>query len=64
LGEAGMFRVIPRRGARRLNPDLLRQGIERLIGRELSDDEWETLYNEATVEGEGTIAIEFRRIKG
>jgi hypothetical protein len=59
-----MFRVIPRRGARRLNPDMLRQGIGRLIGRELSDDEWETLYNEAMVEGEGTIAIEFRKIKG
>ncbi len=64
LGEAGMFRVIPRRGARRLNPDMLRQGIERLIGRELSDDEWENLYNEAMVEGGGTIAIEFRKIKG
>jgi hypothetical protein len=42
----------------------MRRGIEKLIGRQLSDEEWESLYNEAMVEGEGTIAIEFRKMKG
>jgi len=64
LNDVGMFRAIPRRGARRLNPDILRRGVENLLGRSLSDEEWESLYNEAMVEGERTIAIEFRRLKG
>jgi len=64
LNESGVFRVIRRKGQRRLDPEILRQNVERLIGRKLADDEWRKIYEEAMVEGEGSTAIEFRRLKG
>jgi hypothetical protein len=64
LNESGVFRVIRRKGQRRLDPEILRQNVERLIGRKLTDDEWKKIYEEAMVEGEGSTAIEFRRLKG
>lgn len=62
LGEKGIFRAVPRRGPSRVDINILRRQIEKLLGREFSDDEWHEICQEATVEGKPTIALEFRRI--
>jgi len=64
LNEAGIFRAVPRRGHRRLDVNILRRGIERITGRQFSEEEWKSICDEAMVEGEGSVAIEFRKVRG